>query len=107
MRMISHFLRQVSGAHGSTVGVRYFSLECELAPMKGLRIPQVTVTLKRPAVEPDTQSVDPDPELLSFLEERRDDVGLRELLDRLAGLFEGRPIGDLAVTAAGLLPQGV
>jgi hypothetical protein len=107
MRMISHFQRQVGGAHGSTVGVRYFSLECELAAMKGLRIPQVAVTLKRHSDEPDTQSVDPDPELLRFLDERRDQVGVRELLDRLAGRFAGRPIGDLAVTAAGLLPHGV
>jgi hypothetical protein len=106
MRMISHFQRQAGGAHGCSVAVRYFSLECELEAMRGVRIPQVAVTLKRQASE-DTQSADPDPELLAFLEQRRDEGGVRELLARLAGRFEGRPIGELAVTAAGLLPDGV
>lgn len=103
MRMISHFHRQIRGTDGAVVAVRYFSLECELATMRGVRIPQVAVTLSRRAGEPNTESVDPDPELLALLETRRDEVGVRELLDRLAGRFDGRPMGELARTAACLL----
>jgi len=106
MRMISHFHRWIGGIGGATVAVRYYTLECELAAMKGLRIPQVAVTLQGEAGEFNTESVDPDPELLALLEERRDEVGVRELLDRLAGRYDGRPIGELAVTAANLLPDG-
>ena len=86
------------------MAIRYFSLECELATMRGVRIPQVAVTLCPHTGEPNTESVDPDPELLALLEDRRDEVGVREVLDRLAGRFDGRPMGELASTAARLLP---
>lgn len=104
MRMISHFHRRIGGVGGAKVAFRYYTLECELAAMKGLRILQVAVTLEGEAGELNTESVDP--ELVALLEERRDEVGVRELLDRLAGRYDGRPIGELAVTAANLLPDG-
>src|SRR4051812_41805369 len=102
MRMISHFHRRIGGVGGAMVAVRYYTLECELSAMKGLRIPQVAVTLQAEEGESNTESVDPDSELLALLEERRDDVGVRELLDRLAGRYDGRPIGELAVNAANM-----
>lgn len=105
MRMISHFHREARGSDGAVVAIRYFSLECELAAMRGVRIPQITVTVQPESGEASTESVDPDPDTVAWLELGRGDVRVRELLDRLAGRFDGRPIGELAVSAASRLPD--
>lgn len=102
MRMISHFNQKVR-LDGASVGLRFYSLECELAAMRGVRIPQVAVSVCPPdADEPVVESVDADPDLA-----RRFEVSapsdLRPLLDLLCARFHGQPIGELAGRAARLL----
>ena len=104
--MISHFHRELRGCDGAVVAVRYFSLECELAAVRGVRIPQVSLTLRRDDAHPDSECVDPDPDTLAWLERDGERVRVRDLLNRLAGRFDGRPMGELAVAAAGLLGEG-
>src|SRR5687767_3455442 len=87
MRMISHFHREVHGSDGARVAIRYYSLECELAAMRGVRIPQIALTLQPEEGEASTESIDPDPDTVAWLERDRDDVRVRELLGRLAGRF--------------------
>lgn len=103
MRMISHFHHQLGRPGEAQIAIRYFSLECELTGMRGVRIPQLAITLTTPGTEPDTESVDLDPELVSHLERVPDDGGWQPLLNRLAGRFGGRPMGELAERAAWLL----
>ena len=104
--MISHYHRELRGSDGAVVALRYFTLECELAAVRGVRIPQISLTLRRDDGHPDSESVDPDPDTLAWLERDGERVRVRELLDRLAGRFGGRPMGELASTAAGLIGEG-
>jgi hypothetical protein len=103
MRMISHFHHQLGRAGETQVAIRYFSLECELSAMRGVRIPQLALTLTTPGTEPDTESVDLDPDLMLQVEQVPNAGGWQPLLNRLAGRYGGRPMGDLAERAAGLL----
>jgi len=102
--MISHFHREAHGSDGAVVAIRYYSLECELAAVRGVRIPQIALTLQPEDGEASTESIDPDPDTVAWLERGRDGVRVREILNRLAGRYDGRPIGELAVSAASRLP---
>lgn len=103
MRMISHFHHLLGRPGEVQLAIRYFSLEYELSALRGVRIPQLALTLTTPGTEPDTESVDLDPDLMLQVERVPDDGGWHPLLNRLAGLFGGRPMGELAERAAGLL----
>lgn len=103
MRMISHFHHQIGRPGGAQVAIRYFSLECELSALRGVCIPQLALTLATPEADPDTESVDLDPDLVRQLELVAEEGGWQPLLNRLAGRFGGRPMGELAERAAGLL----
>ncbi|MCU0702543.1 MAG: hypothetical protein MUF18_00955 [Fimbriiglobus sp.] len=99
MRMVTHLHEKTSASDGTIIAVRYFTLECETATLRGVCISQVALTLYPAGREPTIESVDPDPELLSHLERRE----WRPLLDRLVGRYDGMPMGELAARAADVL----
>ena len=102
MRTITHFHRTF-GCDGATVGLRFYSMECELDVLRGLRIPQFALSVQSDGADRELECVDAAPDLAARFDAAPATADLQPLLDLLAERFDGQPMGRLAERAADLL----
>lgn len=100
MRMLTHMTQEIGRADGVSVAVRFFSLECELKAMKGVRIPHLSLTVRPDGGDAETWSVEADSDLVARVHACREAREWEPLLDHLAERFPGHPLGELAREAA-------